>query len=674
VSSGEQAFQNWLASVDRSAPSSGKVDGLPSIPLDQGTPGRTASVVGEPVIKLGADHMDAYNYQDVGTAVRLEAPLEGGQGHPPLAYALYKVEGLAGMRPTLMDIEALPGMLDDFYFVGVADYTTMRWLWFGPYTLPESEIDLRNNNHRFISELGNFYFIVVVHEGNEVTHNQTTLYFGNDGDSRLPAAPYNLQASDGAIADGVGLVWTPGPGWQHFEIFRTLPGQDGSGGANDPAHDWVKIGDAVEPNYFDQAVDVGVVYLYKVRAVNDFGASGFSNVDSGFAGESPPPPEGFSIHGWVRAAGTDGAVGEPFANMEVTLLGLTQPLTIHTGPDGGYMFDRLPQGLFIVVPHDPLTAFDPVYGTAVLGPDHPAAEINFTGRTGELPSWRVWGFVYHFGEDANGVLVFHPMPCVPVTVAPAGDATGEAVTVQTNADGFYVAYELPVGMYTVTPGLDGWRFEPPSQDVHVDHVHVTPMLNFQGFPDGGGGDGCVIEGMITGPDGAGLPEIMVALLPPSDPAGGGSTHTDCHGAFRFAGLAPGKYIVFPQNPQLMFDPRYVVLVLEAGAAGTCEFVGHETDAYYRLWGFAFSMESDAANHFVPLAGVTITARIDGSEHFFTGETNHDGFWEIVEMPVGAYIVSPAMEGYGFEPASTVQGIDGMSVTPALVFQGFNAWV
>lgn len=502
----EQAFANWLAGVDISTTSQ-SIDGFPGIPIDSASDARRASAVESPVVKLGVDHMDALNYVDDGTAVHLEAPAEGFEGHPPIAYAMYKIEGLAGLHPTLLDVEATPGSIEQSYFVGVADYTIMNWRWFGPYSMPEVELNLANHDHRYISAAGNFYFLTVVHEGMSLTHYQSSLYFNEQGEGGLPGAPFGLQASDGEIPDGVGLAWNPGPGSAYFEIYRTLDG-DAAG----MQHEWVKIGESVEPNFLDHEVQLGVVYLYKVRAGNPHGFSGFSNVDSGFAGEQPPPPpDGFRIHGWVRTAGADGAVGEPVANIEVTLFGPPQPITVHTNADGAYSFNNLPAGSFIVVPHNPEVGFEPIYTKAFVGPDHPVAEVNFTAFLHDLPTWRIWGFVFKGTDDPahSGML---PLPGVAVKIQ-CVEPEGEPFVVETNADGFYAAYEQPVGVYTITPSKPGFRFEPTVHEVHVTHQLVTDMKNFMALPDGGGQDGCAIKGFITNADGGALPQIAVSLVP-----------------------------------------------------------------------------------------------------------------------------------------------------------------
>jgi hypothetical protein len=658
LNASQQAFSAWLAGVDLNPVIPG-AEGLPGIPLDKASDARRTSAVESPVVRLGVDHIAAMNYVDDGTAVRLEAPGSGGEGHPALAYAMYKVEGLAGLRPTLLDVQATPGGLEQSYFVGVADYTLMNWHWFGPYTLPEIEVNLAEPAHRYVSAAGNLYFLTVVHEGMSLTHQQSSLFLDEQGDSRLPGAPCGLQASDGDIADAVGLAWVPGPGSNYFEIFRKL---DGHGdGAN---YDWTRLGESVEPNYLDQSVDPGVVYLYKVRAGNQNGLSGFSNVDSGFAGQAPPP-DGFTIHGWVRTAASEGIVGDPVPCVAVTLFGPPQPITVQTDVDGAYLFGGLPAGTFIVVPHDPQKGFDPVYSKTVLGPEHPVAELNFAASLHEIPSWRIWGFTLTPSGDPLHP-GFVPLPGVNVAIQSTSPA-GEPFTVVSNADGFYAAYEQPVGLYAITPGMPEFTFDPPVRSVHVTHETVTEMQNFVGIPGGGGG-GCVIEGNISGVDGAGLNDIAVNLVPVLDPASGGMTFT-AQGHYRFGDLPVGKYLVVPNSPHMLFEPRYAIVVLEPGMVGHADFVGHVQDAYHRLWGFAYNLEGEAANGFAPMHGVLIEAHIDGGHDSVTAQTNADGFWEFTELANGTYIVTPGMDGFTFEPLHRVQFVDGTVITPPLFFQG-----
>jgi len=247
-------------------------NGLPGIPIDAGPRTESALPGDGSATVLGKDYLTEQNGTVDGDALFLDAPAGDGEGHA--AYGLYKLSGLSGKSAHSLMVECAPG-LEDQYFVGVADYTEGRWVWFGPTELPEFEIDLTGENHRFIAQLGNFYFIVVCHNGNSATHFQSTLFYGDDT-GHAPGMPTELVASDGTHNDGVALHWNAGAGAAYYEIFRRTDGQEG---------EFVKIGASEVTEFFDGTAAPGVVYLYKVRSVNEHGSSSFSNVDSGFAAE-----------------------------------------------------------------------------------------------------------------------------------------------------------------------------------------------------------------------------------------------------------------------------------------------------------------------------------------------------------------------------------------------------
>lgn len=244
--------------------------GLPLIPQDSGSADRTVAAGEGSSTVLGKDFIDELNGTVDGNALHLDAPAGEGEGH--FAYGLYKVGGLAGKQARSLFVECAPALEEEF-FVGVADYSGGHWDWFGPCALPEFEINLSESGHRYVTELGNFYFIVLCHQGNSATHFQSTLFYGED-EGHAPGMPTELWASDGAYPFGVMLEWNPGAGAAYYEVFRRTDGSEG---------EFAKVGVSESNHYFDEAVEPGVYYIYKVRSVNEFGASDFSNHDSGFA-------------------------------------------------------------------------------------------------------------------------------------------------------------------------------------------------------------------------------------------------------------------------------------------------------------------------------------------------------------------------------------------------------
>lgn len=655
----QQSFRQWVDSLDRNVSPAVDDSGLPGIPPDVGAPGHAVSEVTGPVVKLGKDYMQELNGTVDGDGLVLEAPGVGDGAEHPIAYGLYKVEGLTGKRPTSLNVECLPRTITEAYFVGMADYSQMRWRWFGPFSIPEAIINLANDEHRYVSNLGNLYFLVVCHAGNGARHAQTTLLFDDQGDSRLPGAPAHLVASDGQFPDGVGLSWLAGPGATFYQVFRKLGG--------DPAHpgEWGMIAAEVHnTEYFDQAVDQGVVYCYKVRAGNPAGFSGFSNIDSGFAGQQPPP-DGFAIEGFIRLPGEPDHPGGPVPGIEVHLLGLMQEPVTQTDQNGHYRYGPLPPGRYLVVPQNPLARFDPLYRVVEIGQGNPVGHADFIALVGELPSWRIWGFVMKAGDPAMGNAI--TFPGVQVTAHTEG---GEPHSATTDGNGFYQIVELPVGMYNVSPAMDGWHFEPAMRQAHVDHTVVTPMMNFMGFPNEPPPPGpCVIEGVIRNGDGAGMHGILVTLLGAFDPSGPRSVETGQDGGFHFGDLPHGKYIVVPSAPNLRFEPEYAFVGLIDSDHATVEFHGFATDAFYHAWGFVFNNNGDWPNHFLPMGGVAVEARLDGTDTVRTGETNADGFFSIPELAVGTQIITPSLDGWHFDPAHVPVIINGEHVPPPVFFRG-----
>lgn len=145
--------------------------------------------------------------------------------------------------------------------------------------------------------------------------------------------------------------------------------------------------------------------------------------------------------------------------------------------------------------------------------------------------------------------------------------------------------------------------------------------------------------------------------------------TNADGLFVFDNLAPGKYLVVPHAPNRLFEPRYAIVVLEPGMLVRRDFVGSEQQAFHRLWGFVFNMQGDSANHFALMNDVLISVRLDGQHDGVTTITNADGFWEIMELANGFYIVTPSFDGFTFDPPHLVQEINGQVITPPLFFHG-----
>lgn len=273
------AFNAWAAQ-QHSAPAAPAVDasGLPAFPAESGPRGVSASGGSQTV--LGADYIIEKYAQVDGTGLII-GPTPDTAGEDT-AYGMYSFTGLSGQHLVALTVSAQPSELKMGYYVALADFTKLQWVWFGPVTLPEFKFDFGQRDSQFISPLGNVYFVVATHAANVVTHNFSVLtYDANGGGGKDPGAPTDLVASDGTFADGVGLTWNAGEGAQWYEVYRYA-------GQNSGAQEWQRLDVTKVPKYFDSNVVAGQVYKYRVRSVaaDPDGAerySAYSNIDSGYS-------------------------------------------------------------------------------------------------------------------------------------------------------------------------------------------------------------------------------------------------------------------------------------------------------------------------------------------------------------------------------------------------------
>jgi hypothetical protein len=126
---------------------------------------------------------------------------------------------------------------------------------------------------------------------------------------------------------------------------------------------------------------------------------------------------------------------------------------------------------------------------------------------------------------------------IAVTVALSGTATA---TTTTDASGNYSFPGLQNGSYTITPTKAGFTFSPVNAAVTVSGANVAG-INFAATPT----STWTISGTITG-----TTAVTVALSGTAT----ATTTTDASGAYSFAGLANGTYVVTPSKTGFNFTP------------------------------------------------------------------------------------------------------------------------
>jgi hypothetical protein len=437
--------------------SGGGWDSLPAIPLD--TDERVISEAGSipppdgggQQVILGREYLQmAFGTED-GDSLILASPEqpEGETDLTQLAYGLYQLPGGPGLRPLALNIECVPAGLADNYYVGVADYTDAKWAWFGPINLPEYELDLRAVSHQLATHLGNMYFIIVCPPGSGATHAKSTVSWGAPLPGDQPGFPHHLVASDGQFAEQVKLSWVAGANVGGYEVFRKpVLGHK----------PWERLGETAETNYTDSPLPDYKMYFYRVRALNSAGPSGFSNIDSGFAGGGDDP---FVIRVQVDCA------GQPVAGVCAGLAGLGEMLgNARTNENGIAWFKDLAPGRYIVALHHPDLEFTPEFQVVEFTADSAKVkEIHFNAAPTAV-FHRVSGFVVTRQAEGDGGGV-DPLPGITVEARLAGNPDTVYTTV-TGESGLYVLTDLPEGVYLVRAVSDAWEFFPEVHEVVIN--------------------------------------------------------------------------------------------------------------------------------------------------------------------------------------------------------------
>lgn len=114
-----------------------------------------------------------------------------------------------------------------------------------------------------------------------------------------PAAPGNVEASDGSYDDYVQITWDASEGATEYQIYR------GRGSCEDFPFDEIAV--VTDLHYEDSDINAAEVHWYKVRACKDSTCSDFSECDPGYCGTPVSiGPGGFRVdaQGNVYSAGS----------------------------------------------------------------------------------------------------------------------------------------------------------------------------------------------------------------------------------------------------------------------------------------------------------------------------------------------------------------------------------
>lgn len=137
-----------------------------------------------------------------GEASRLNGTDDSGS-----SYAMYRVS-LQDAQPGIVSIDANLLGSGSAYNVGLSDYGSMRWQWFGPFSDSHVRIPVvTDGNDDYTSELGNTFVTVLAAAGSSLDVVGVGINQYDPADATAPSAPTGLTLTP--VNDGLEISWSP---------------------------------------------------------------------------------------------------------------------------------------------------------------------------------------------------------------------------------------------------------------------------------------------------------------------------------------------------------------------------------------------------------------------------------------------------------------------------------
>ncbi len=134
--------------------------------------------------------------------------------------------------------------------------------------------------------------------------------------------------------------------------------------------------------------------------------------------------------------------------------------------------------------------------------------------------------------------------------------------------------------------------------------------------------------------------------------------TDALGNFRFSGLADGAYVVTPSLSDFAFTPVDANVAIAGASRPGLNFVGAQTPGTFTISGKVVNALRR------PLAGTTMTLKGAASQ---TVTTDIAGNYTFTGLDRGAYIITPAQDGFRFTPSGISALVQNGNMTrPAFI--------
>lgn len=95
----------------------------------------------------------------------------------------------------------------------------------------------------------------------------------------LPDIPSSVSATDGDFSDHINVSWSSASNALFYKVYR--------GVVSDGITLYTEIADTPDTSYDDYDVYGNLIYIYRIKAINDFGSSAYSNADEGYIIDCP---------------------------------------------------------------------------------------------------------------------------------------------------------------------------------------------------------------------------------------------------------------------------------------------------------------------------------------------------------------------------------------------------
>ena len=352
-------------------------------------------------------------------------------------------------------------------------------------------------------------------------------------------------------------------------------------------------------------------------------SSGTPSATQDFIG-SGVPPSPYSINGQVKDSGGNGIAG-------VTLI-LSNGMTATTDSGGNFIFTNVPIGSYTIMAFKAGYTFTPAVQTVYVSSMVTInVTVTFTGTTTVSGPYTVSGRITDGVSGVSGVTIY----------------ASNGISTTSDASGNYTLSGFSNGSYTIMPALSGYTFTPAYRSVTIASANVSG----QDFTRSGGGGAYSISGSVV--DSSSGNPINGALI---SSGAGHTAYSAADGSYTLSGLNPGTYTLSATLSGYTFTTAFSnpVTITNANLSGLT-FIGTAgTGGSYTISGRVL----EGTN---PIAGVIVS---DGTR---TAITNSSGYYTIINVPYGSYVITPTKEGYSFIPATI-----SVSVPPNASGRDFQA--